>query len=403
MSTSEIVAAPAPDDPALQVKHAGDVDDDDKVAFLSIVAANSTAQITERVFRYLVNRLSKEELGEQTGAEIVALHRRLRDCGSAIRCVARSVAPDDIYVARTHRNEPREYYLQLVADSEAFRAVLSEEQMTAEQNEQRLASCGLRIVDEQRRRANDAGLKLPVDLSDERRERFLQQSNVEWLGIDDALSVAQLTAHSDAALQGTVSGDLDGSGAIALRTAVPADKWSETRAFLRRDIAQRLPFARSHVVARVYDDLLPIGYHALGTTLKSMYHVAPANTQEVQLFDAAQTSGEESQQSEEGKPFVLFDIYAYAVRRYVIDYDDIDVQLLQQWLGTLQGDQCGAQQQASDDVNSSAKLRKQLADKAMCEYELVDAIDSRDAFLRQFAPLPNMLLCEDVTTCVETQ
>jgi hypothetical protein len=228
--------------------------------------------------------------------------------------------------------------------------------------------CGLRVLDEQQRRANDHSLKLPDDLTDDQCEQWLQPANAAWLGADCRLQYDHLVRHATAALMNVVSGCLDGTGAQAMRTAVPLHQWPATRRSLRNSIAHRLSFAKSPVVATVHDDLVPLAYQALGTTGSPMYATDTA------------------------EPAVLFDIYAYAVRRYTIDYTDVDLQLLDQWLDALDS-------ATNLDAERFAALRKQLADKAMCQYSLVDEIDSRNAFQRQFEPPAPPVSSTDTTVC----
>ena len=269
-----------------------------------IVNADSK-QVAKVAFDYLMDQLSECDDGAETTRQIVALEGELRALGSSIYCVARTAEPPT-RCARTHRNEKRTYYLQLAQSIDARDKLFESEKIANEtENAERLADCGILVRDRHEENKTAAHLKLPVDLNCEKSEFYVDNSAVALFvsAVDSAEARERIEKHAADSRADVIGDNLCGTSIEVLRTAVPLEKWTETQALFRANIASRQPFAQRHVVASIYYDVIPIGYQALGTTKQ----------------DAKNTTNPSKEESVDDTPLsMLIDIYAWSTPRFYV-------------------------------------------------------------------------------------
>lgn len=231
-------------------------------------AERDLAKVTSKAFAFLMHTLDANR-SMSTGAAIVGLEQRLRAENRNTYCIARRTeAP---LRSRTYAGEATFYHLYFTCKRKA-EAKRERDEIGGgrAENLRRLAQCGFLeryTADEeaeQRRRA----VALPDDLVECTEATFDETSVAQYcnllLGAIDATTLMrQLRQHAEAVRRGQPSSVLKGSGVQVLRTSVPLEQWTKTRAALCTSIAQQVPMAEATAGA-VRNRLVPIGFQTIG-------------------------------------------------------------------------------------------------------------------------------------------
>lgn len=320
---------------------------------------DDVVRISRAVMEYLVALLKEDDEGAKTCREIVRMSEKLHSSGSPLRCVARRAKPPT-FCARTHRNEPLPFYLQLANGDAEYRALLDEEQIDEAQNSARLKETGLRVRDRHEERKSAPHLKLPADLdtgSGDGEFKQMQFSRDSLQHFAPDVDPTLLVKHALDAANNTVSDHLCGTMIEVLRIGVPVQRWPATRSALRDDIEHRRPFAQQQTaIDSVKQDLIPVGFHALGATHDRTY-ATDDNGQRDENGNAAAAS----------QRLVLVDLYAWQVRRFYVQLDQSTI------------DQLSA---LADDVSRLLESLATAAGVATCQLEPIKTLqDVQRAFV----------------------